>query len=94
MQHLYRYVYDVRLPRTSVEMVNDKRFRVLKLNEPIKEGDLVFFRIDDEKLVSHVGIYLKNDRFFAAGSRDGCNIASLKKEYWKNSFVAASRLRR
>jgi cell wall-associated NlpC family hydrolase len=93
MIHLYRYVYDTYLPRTSGEMYEDDRFDAIESNQKLKEGDLVFFKIDKEKIVSHVGIYLKNDMFFSASSTEGCNITSLKAQYWKKYYVGGSRLK-
>jgi cell wall-associated NlpC family hydrolase len=93
MQRLYNHVYNTKLPRTAAEMAF---YRKIKLHDPqdeLKEGDLVFFRNNDEKLFSHVGIYLKNDYFFNAGSADGCAISSLKKPYWKKYYKAFGRLK-
>lgn len=94
MQELYKYVYDVKLPRTSVEMYSDKRFKAVKEDQPLEEGDLVFFKIKEDQPVSHVGIYLKNHKFFGASSVEGCNISSLKKNYWKQYYVGATRLKK
>jgi lipoprotein Spr len=38
--------------------------------EELKEGDLVFFRIDS-KDISHVGIYLQNNKFIHASTKAG-----------------------
>jgi len=89
-QRLYSYVYDITLSRTSLEMYHDKRFKNVK--NP-KEGDLVFFKIDEEKEVSHVGVYLKNDYFFSSSVVDGCNISSLKKKYWQKYYIGAKRIK-
>lgn len=93
MQRLYENVYNVSLPRTAAEMAFYKK---IKLHDPVDnltEGDLVFFRINEEKVFSHVGVYLKNGKFFAAGSSDGCAISSLKKPYWRKNYKAFGRLR-
>ena len=93
MQRLYEHVYNVTLPRTAAEMAFYKK---IKLHDPVDqlvEGDLVFFRINEEKVFSHVGIYLKNGKFFAAGSSEGCAISNLKKPYWKKNYKAFGRLR-
>ena len=45
----------------------------------------------EEKIISHVGIYLRNNKFFAANQNGGVEIASLKKPYWKKNFMAAGR---
>ncbi|MEO8234249.1 MAG: C40 family peptidase [Flavobacterium sp.] len=94
MQELYKYVYDTKLARTSTEMYGDKRFKMIKEGQPLEEGDLVFFKIKDDQVVSHVGIYLKNDKFFGASSTEGCSIGSLKKHYWQKSYVGAVRLKK
>ncbi len=94
MQELYKYVYDTKLARTSVEMYGDKRFKMVKEGQALEEGDLVFFKLKEDQVVSHVGIYLKNTKFFGASSTEGCNIASLKKNYWRNSYVGAMRLKK
>jgi cell wall-associated NlpC family hydrolase len=93
MQHLYKFVYNVNLPRTSTEMGFDKRIKLFRKMKDLKEGDLVFFRMNNEKIISHVGVYLKNYMFFSAASTEGCSIASLKKPYWGNKFVGGGRLK-
>lgn len=91
MQQLYTYVYNRELPRTAVEMSLDSRFELFQPHGKLREGDLVFFRITEEKIISHVGIYLRNNKFFAANQFGGVEIASLKKPYWKKNFMAAGR---
>jgi len=91
MQQLYTYVYNRYLPRTAVEMSLDSRFELFQPHGKLREGDLVFFRITEEKIISHVGIYLRNNKFFAANQFGGVEIASLKKPYWKKNFMAAGR---
>lgn len=93
MQHLYTYVYNKDLPRTAVEMSLDGRIELFKPDGRLREGDLVFFRITDEKIISHVGIYLRNDKFFSANQSGGAEISSIKKAYWKKNFMAAGRFK-
>jgi cell wall-associated NlpC family hydrolase len=93
MQKLYKYVYETKLPRTAATMAFNRKIKLHDSEDELKEGDLVFFRNNDEKLFSHVGIYLKNDKFFGASSTDGCSISSLKKPYWKKYYRAFGRLK-
>ena len=93
MQRLYAHVYNVNLPRTAAEMAFYKKIKLHDASDELKEGDLVFFRNNDEKVFSHVGIYLRNDKFFAASSVDGCSISSLKKPYWKKYYNSFGRLK-
>lgn len=93
MQELYTYVYKKDLPRTAAEMSMDSRIDLFKSDEKLREGDLVFFRITEEKIITHVGIYLKNNKFFSANQAGGAEISSMKKPYWKKNFVAAGRFK-
>ena len=93
VQQLYSYVYKKELPRTAEEMTLDKRLELFRSDQNLREGDLVFFRLNDERIITHVGIYLKNDKFFAANLVGGVEIANLKKQYWKKNFMAAGRFK-
>ncbi len=55
-------------------------------------GDLVFFRIRGSR-ISHVGIYVGDDRFIHAPSRGGAvRIDSLGESYWQRRFAGAKRI--
>ena len=57
-------------------------------------GDLVFFKTDNSAAVTHVGLYLGDDRFIHAassGSRTGVIHSNLGERYWDGVFVAAGR---
>lgn len=55
-------------------------------------GDLVFFTgtTDSGSYITHVGIYLGDDRMFHAGNPLG--YADLTTKYWKKHFVCAGRI--
>jgi lipoprotein Spr len=57
----------------------------------LKEGDLVFFIIDS-KSISHVGIYLANNKFVHATTKKGVMMNDLNEEYYKKHFYKAGRL--
>jgi lipoprotein Spr len=57
----------------------------------LHEGDLVFFKIH-HKRISHVGIYLENDKFVHASTSAGVMISDLKEPYWKKYFAGGGRL--
>jgi peptidoglycan DL-endopeptidase LytE len=48
-------------------------------------GDLVFFENTYKKGISHLGIYVGNDKFIHAGD-NGVEITSLNHSYWKSKF--------
>jgi lipoprotein Spr len=58
--------------------------------DDLKEGDLVFFKIHSRR-ISHVGIYLGNNRFAHASSR-GVAISSLDDAYYRRYFYRGGRM--
>lgn len=59
--------------------------------DELKEGDLVFFKINS-KSISHVGVYLGNDKFAHASSSKGVMISNLNEAYWKRYYYKGGRL--
>lgn len=57
----------------------------------LQEGDLVFFNTTGG--ISHVGIYLKNNKFIHASSSHGVTISDLNDTYYSKRFIAAGRVR-
>jgi cell wall-associated NlpC family hydrolase len=79
------YVYKeagVKLPRTAESMY--KMRSVVKL--PVA-GDLVFFKNTYKVGISHVGIYLGNNKFISATSSKGVAIVSLANTYWNSKYA-------
>ncbi len=58
----------------------------------LSEGDLVFFKIRKSQ-ISHVGIYLQNNKFIHATVQRGVIISDLDEPYYKTYFFGAGRLR-
>jgi len=54
--------------------------------EDLKEGDLVFFRINPRFTVSHVGIYIGENKFVHASVKQGVIISDLDEPYYKKHF--------
>ena len=57
----------------------------------LKEGDLLFFKIKKGS-ISHVGIYLGNNKFAHASVNRGVMINDLDETYYKNCFYKGGRL--
>ena len=87
------YSLDIRIPRTSIQQFFDVSIERFASKKYLAEGDLVFFRTMDDKIISHVGLYLNNNKFINSSSSQGVSIASLDDPYWKKRFVAAGRVR-
>lgn len=61
-----------------------------KVSKP-QPGDLVFFQNTYRKGISHVGIYIGNNKFVHAGGKES-QIVSLNNSYWKSKFHSFKRL--
>ena len=53
-------------------------------------GDLVFFENTYKQGISHMGVYLGENKFIHAGSK-GVEVARLDSSYWKDHFVSFNR---
>jgi murein DD-endopeptidase / murein LD-carboxypeptidase len=60
--------------------------------DELTEGDLVFFRINRNKTISHVGVYLGNNKFAHASRSNGVIISDLNSPYYKKHFVKGGRV--
>lgn len=59
--------------------------------EDLQEGDLVFFKIKS-RYITHVGIYLGNNRFAHASSKRGVVLNNLEEPYYKRYFYKGGRV--
>ncbi len=87
-QIVLRDVYQQNLPRTSQEQFN--ACEKIEL-EDLREGDLVFFNTGG-KDISHVGVYLLNNKFVHAATSGGVMISDLNDKYWQPKFRGAGRI--
>lgn len=89
-QLVMRDVYQQSLPRTAQEQYNSCTKIEL---EDLREGDLVFFNTGD-KDISHVGVYLLNNKFVHSATSGGVMISDLNENYWQGKFKGAGRMER
>lgn len=59
--------------------------------DELQEGDLVFFKIKSRS-ISHVGVYLGNNKFAHASSSRGVMISNLNESYWQRYYYKGGRL--
>jgi len=83
-----RQVYQKELVGPSATMAT--KCREIKKNE-LKEGDLVFFKINGVK-VSHVGVYLSKGYFAHATVKKGVLISSLAEPYYEKYYSGSGRV--
>lgn len=86
-KQLYSEVFNTTIRRSSRDI-----FSMVSpvSKDELKEGDLVFFKIHSRS-ISHVGIYLGNNRFAHASSR-GVAISSLDDAYYSRFFYKGGRM--
>lgn len=86
-KELYSEVFNLDIRRSSRDI-----FSMVSpvSKDELKEGDLVFFKIHSRR-ISHIGVYLGNNRFAHASSR-GVAISSLDDAYYSRYFYKGGRL--
>jgi len=87
-QYLFVAVYGISLPRTAREQY--KLTNRISRTE-LKEGDLIFFNTRGG--VSHVGVYLQNNKFVHAAASEGVMISDIFDSYWVRRFIGVGRLK-
>jgi cell wall-associated NlpC family hydrolase len=88
MQHLYNESGgEAALPRTA-RLQHGFTKRVSRAD--LQEGDLIFFNTTGG--ISHVGMYLKNDKFVHASSSRGVTISDLNENYYAKRYLGAGRI--
>ncbi len=90
-----KYLYEkegIELPRTAYQQ---SKMGKLITRDKLKKGDLLFFLTDKKRHIpiTHVGMYIGNDKFIHAASRKkGIIISSFSKSKYSRYFVKAKRI--
>ena len=87
MQVLFTSVYSISLPRTA-KMQYDFSKRISRTE--LKEGDLLFFNTRGG--VSHVGMYLANNKFLHASTVNGVTISDMFEPYYSSRLIGVGRV--
>ncbi len=85
---VYATAYGMTIPPVSREQY--KVCRKISTTE-LQEGDLLFFNINGSG-VSHVGIYLGNNKFMHASVSRGVRVSGLFESYYMKRFIGAGRI--
>ncbi len=85
---LYEQVFNKILSRDSRSI-----FRMVNpvSKDELQEGDLVFFKIKSRS-ISHVGVYIGDNRFAHASSSNGVSISTLDDKYFQRYFYKGGRV--
>jgi lipoprotein Spr len=87
VQSVFSSAFGASLPRTAYEQYKATQ-RISRT--ALEEGDLLFFNTRGG--VSHVGIYLQNNKFVHASSSGGVMISDMFEPYYVRHFIAAGRV--
>jgi lipoprotein Spr len=88
VMQVYKTVYGIQTERSASTMYEKS---TLVKREKLKQGQLVFFKINTSK-VGHVGIFLQDPYFIHASSSKGVMVSSLDATYWTKYFVSGGKL--
>jgi cell wall-associated NlpC family hydrolase len=86
-QTILRNVYGVDVPRTAQEQYD---FSTHIDDTDLKEGDLVFFK--SGRSITHVGLYIADNKFVNASTSSGVTISDLNDNYWSKRYTGAGRV--
>ena len=86
---LYKQVFEKEV-NGSASSIYDQCEKIQKNN--LKEGDLVFFKIDSKE-ISHAGVYLANNKFAHATTKAGIMIDDLNEDYYRKYFEGCGRIK-
>ena len=81
-------VYNVNVTSTAQEQYKSSQHINL---EELEEGDLVFFNTNGGSDMSHVGVYMLNNKFVHAATSGGVMVSDLNDSYWKPRYRGAGR---
>lgn len=87
VQAVYLSAFGLAVPRTAREQ--HAYARKISTTE-LKEGDLVFFNTG--RGVSHVGIYLRNNKFIHASVSQGVTVSDMYESYYLKRYLGAGRI--
>lgn len=89
VQAIYVSAFAVSLPRTARDQY--RYSRIISATE-MKTGDLVFFNTTGG--ISHVGIYLQNNKFVHASSAYGVTVSDMFDPFYITRFIGIGRIER
>lgn len=90
-QSIYKNVLDINLNRSAREQF--LQGEVIENKDDLEFGDLVFFNTRRRVRPGHVGIYLWDNLFVHASTKNGVTVNSLDEEYYSKRYMGARRIK-
>lgn len=91
VMEVFKAVYGKSIAHNSADIYN-KHCKKIKRDQ-LSEGDLVFFSFVKSGKISHVGIYIGDNKFVHASSSKGVIISDLTSRYYEKGYVGSGRVR-
>ena len=90
---IYKTVYHKTLERNSSDMFQKNCKMVSR--KKLREGNLVFFSTSGKSKshISHVGIYLKKNKFLHASTSKGVIVSDLDEAYYRRVWVCGGKVK-
>ncbi len=89
---IYQKVYKKKLHRSTADLEKKGINKISKGS--LQPGDLVFFATSGNKnKITHVGIYLKDNKFIHASTTRGVVVDDLDDNYYKRTWKKAGRVK-
>ncbi|MDE7385685.1 MAG: C40 family peptidase [Muribaculaceae bacterium] len=90
VMNVYREALGVKLPRTSR---SQHEYTTSVSRRDLQPGDLVFFStLKNRSGISHVGLFIGNDRFIHASSSRGVVVSRLSDKYFVSHYHSSGRV--
>ena len=86
---VYEDVYGIVLNRTSRSIFYNNLVPVKK--QALQEGDILSFKMKGD-IISHIGIYLKDNKFAHVSRSKGVMISNINRRYYRTRFFSAGRV--
>lgn len=90
-QSIYKNVLEINLNRSAREQY--LQGEVIDNKNDLIFGDLVFFNTRKRVRPGHVGIYLWNNLFVHANTKNGVTVNSLDEDYYSKRYMGARRIK-
>lgn len=88
VQLIYREVYGIKISRTAHTIFKNDIIPIGR--RELQEGDVICFKMKGKR-ISHIGLYLKDNKFVHAINR-GVIISDITRRYYRKRFASGGRI--
>lgn len=81
-------IFETTIPRTAQQQYDNCAHP--DAGEQLQKGDLVFFG-SSKRNITHVGVYITNNKFVHASTSRGVMISDLNDTYWGRKYIGSGR---